>query len=273
MVSEADLNRTGVVFRRLASRLTRRIRAWRTGRRPPGSLLRCNGYTVRINDWPNFRILAKDVFRKRIYHFEAQRPDPLILDCGANIGMATLFFKRQYPDARVISFEPDPAVFPLLAENVSRNALTNIQLVRAALARENGSLAFYSDGKYGSCLASTLGTSPAAGWAATEVPSTRLRPYLGQEVDFLKMNIEGAEFDVLEDSADLLRMVREMVVEYHHLPGLPRTLHKLLALLDSHGFEYILNDLDHDTNAGVEPPFRLTPTSRYYLLIYAKRND
>jgi FkbM family methyltransferase len=228
---------------------------------------------VRINDWLNFQVLTKDIFRRRIYHFEAHRTDPVILDCGANIGMATLYFKRVYPGARVISFEPDPVIFPLLAENVARNALTNVQLVQAALARETGSLSFYSDGKYGSCLASILRTPPAPDWTATEVPATRLRQYLGEQIDFLKMNIEGAESDVLEDSADRLRMIREMVVEYHHLPGLPRTLHKLLSLLDSKGFEYLVNDLDHETNPEVEPPFRLTPKSRYFLLIYAKRND
>lgn len=47
------------------------------------------------------------------------------------------------------------------------------------------------------------------------------------------MNIEGAEFEVLAESSEHLRMVREMIVEYHHLPGLPRTLHKILTLLVS----------------------------------------
>lgn len=272
-MSETHPSRASAPLRRVASRLAPRIRGWRAHRRPAGSLLRCNGYTVRINDWPNFRVLTKDIFRRRIYHFEAHRTDPVILDCGANIGMATLYFKRVYPGARVISFEPDPAVFPLLAENVARNALTDVQLVQAALARENGSLSFYSDGKYGSCLASMLRTPPAPDWTATEVPTTRLRQYLGEQIDFLKMNIEGAEFDVLDDSADRLRMIREMVVEYHHLPLLPRTLHKLLSLLASQGFEYLVNDLDHETNSEVEPPFRLTPESRYFLLIYAKRKD
>jgi hypothetical protein len=98
-----------------------------------------------------------------------------------------------------------------------------------------------------------------------------LRDYLAEPVDFLKMNVEGAEYDVLADSADCLRMIREMVVEYHHVPGLPRTLHKILALLDERGFEYLVNDFDPETNGAVEPPFRLRPETRYYLLIYARR--
>ena len=87
------------------------------------------------------------------------------------------------------------------------------------------------------------------------------------------MNIEGAEWEVLADSEDRLSQVREMVIEYHHEPGLPRTLHKLLELLHRQGFEYLINDLDSETNIGSCPPFRLGPESRYYLLVYARRND
>jgi hypothetical protein len=80
----------------------------------PGTILSFLNYSVRINDGPNFYILYKDIFIHRIYHFEAQRPDPLILDCGSNIGMSILYFKHIYPRARVIGFEPDPAIFPYL---------------------------------------------------------------------------------------------------------------------------------------------------------------
>jgi len=245
-----------------------KCRAWSL---EPGSLVRFLNYTVRINDGPNFYILYKDIFVHRIYHFEAQRPDPLILDCGSNIGMSILYFKHVYPEARIIGFEPDPAIFPYLDENVVRNGLKDVQLVQAALAGREGTLTFYSDGKYGSCLAQHLQGNVPEGWTKCEVPCVRLRDYLTEPVDFLKMNIEGAEWEVLADSADRLRQVQEMVIEYHHLPGLPRTLHKILALLHKQGFEYLINDFDSETNSAVRPPFRMSPDTRYYLLIYAKR--
>jgi FkbM family methyltransferase len=238
-----------------------------------GSLLHCLNYIVRINDGPNFYILYKDIFIKRIYHFEAQRPDPLILDCGSNIGMSILYFKHVYPKARIIGFEPDPAIFPYLEENIKRNGLTDVKLMQAAVAGREGRLTFYSDGKYGSCLADHLPADIPSDWQKYEVPCVRLRDYLTEPVDFLKMNIEGAEWEALADSQDRLRQAREMVVEYHHLPGLPRTLHEILALQRRQGFEYLVNDFDSETNGGVRPPFRLTPESRYYLLIYAKRMD
>jgi len=250
----------------------RRLRG-KLRQRKPGSLLRCCGYSVRINDAANFHVLRKDIFMRHIYHFKAHRPEPLILDCGSNIGMSILYFKRAYPKSRVIGFEPDPSIFPYLKENVEHASLRDVKLIQAAVAAQDGSLRFYSDGKYGSCLAATGGSKPPAGWKAYNVPCIRLRDYLTETVDFLKMNIEGAEWDVLADSEDRLSQVRELVVEYHHLPGSPRTLHRILELLHRCGFEYLINDFDLETNPGSQPPFHLAPDSRYFLLIYGKRKD
>ena len=239
----------------------------------PGSTVRFEGYTVRFNDGPNLYILYKDIFVHRIYHFDAVRPDPLILDCGSNIGMSILYFKQRYPQSRIIGFEPDPDIIPFLESNISGNNLKNVQWEQSALSRDGERKIFYSDGICGSGLAENLTLESSHNWKRYEVPCMRLRDYLTEPVDFLKMNIEGAEYEVLADSEDRLRQIREMIIEYHHLPGLRRSLHEILELLHRQGFEYLINDFDSETNGGVQPPFRLAPESRYFLLIYAKRTD
>ena len=239
----------------------------------PGSALHFGGYTVRFNDGPNLYILYKDIFVHRIYHFDAVRPDPLILDCGSNIGMSILYFKQTYPRARIIGFEPDPDIVHFLENNIAVNKLKDVQWMQAALSRDRRKKIFFSDGICGSGLAETLTRDNSLAWRQYEVPCLRLRDYLEEPVDFLKMNIEGAEYEVLADSEDRLRQIREMIIEYHHLPGLPRSLHQILALLHRQGFEYLINDFDSETNGGVQPPFRLNPESRYFLLVYAKRTD
>lgn len=239
----------------------------------PGEYVQLLHYRVRLNDGPNYYMLYKDLFLRHAYRFEAARPDPVILDCGSNIGLSVLYFKHLYPAAKVVAFEPDPATYPYLEENVRTNGLADVQLVQAAVSGEAGTLRFYSDGKYAAHLAPEGSGPVPEGWRICEVPCVRLAPYLEQPVDLLKMNIEGAEWDVLSDCAEQLRNVREMMIEYHHMPGLPRRLHDITALLHRQGFEYAIYSFDDVTNPGSSPPFHLDDNTSYFLLIYAKRVD
>jgi FkbM family methyltransferase len=234
---------------------------------------RLHNYIVRFNDGPaafgQFRLIFKDL----IYQFKAEREDPLILDCGSNIGLSILYFKNLYPKARIVGFEPDPAMFPYLQQNIEINKLFGIHLVQAALSSGPGKLTFYSDGQSGSCLEQNLPQNLPADWVRCEVPSVCLRDYITGRVDFLKMNIEGAEWEALADCDERLRLVEQMVIEYHHWEGLPRTLHKILGLLHRHGFDYLINHFDYEVNPALRPPFHLARDTRYYLMIFAKRMD
>jgi len=220
-----------------------------------------------LNAFGQYRL----IFRDLIYHFEAERPNPLILDCGSNIGVSMLYFKHVYPGARIIGFEPDPAIFPCLQKNVRDNGLADVELIQAALTPSPGVLTFYSDGLSGSCLGQNLPKDLPEGWVKYDVPCVRLRDYITEPVDFLKMNIEGAEWEALADCDERLEAVRQMVIEYHHWKGLPRTLHQILELLHRRGFTYSINHFDYDVNPALRPPFRLTADTRYYLMIFAKR--
>jgi FkbM family methyltransferase len=187
--------------------------------------------------------------------------------------MSILYFKSVYPQARIVGFEPDPEIIPLLEDNIRHNNLSEVQCVYAGLSQEANKKILYSDGKCGSSLSKPVSEKVPQPLRTYEVSCVRLRDYLAQPVDFLKMNIEGAEYEVLSDAEDRLRQVKEMIIEYHHLPGLPRSLHKILQILHRQRYEYLVNDFDSQTNSGVLPPFRLTPESRYFLLVYAKRLD
>jgi hypothetical protein len=72
--------------------------------------------------------------------------------------------------------------------------------------------------------------------AVRVVETVRLRPYLETGVDFLKLDIEGAETEVLEDSADLLGNVKCVFVEYHSFVDKPQTLHTVAGILSGAGF-------------------------------------
>ncbi len=101
------------------------------------------GFKVNYLDAASFRVAAFEVFVRGEYFFEANHDSPVILDCGANIGLATLFFKRLYPKARVHSFEADPTTSDVLRGNVEQNHLQDVTVSNLLLSDHIGSENFY----------------------------------------------------------------------------------------------------------------------------------
>ena len=231
-----------------------------------GSVVTVGGLTLRVTDGVNAYMQYKDEFLLRNYAFEACGPAPVVIDGGANIGMFTLATLRDHPDARVTAFEPDPAVRAMLHENLDRNGARGVTIVDAALGAAEGEMSFTPDGQAGG----TLG-----GAGAMRVRVVPLSRYLDGEVDFLKLNIEGAELDVIQEAAAAgrLRQVRAMVIEYHGWAQAPQRLGALLQVLDANGFRYLLHDLDDQTNPRTKPPFAPPGTEPWFALVYAWRVD
>ncbi|MEQ8791626.1 MAG: FkbM family methyltransferase [Pirellulaceae bacterium] len=232
-----------------------------------GEVVTFDGLTVRVTDGPNFYMQYKDEFVQGVYHFDATRRNPRILDGGANIGMSALCWKRTYPAAEIVSFEPDPAVFTLLQENLAANGLTGVELVNAGLGPRAGRFAFNPDQSAGGQIELVE--------SAEGVRVEKLSDYLHERVDLLKLNIEGLELDVLREAADAgrLRNIDEIVLEYHGWPGQPQRLGELLVLLEREGFRYLLHDFDAETCAATKPPFHLQRGTTWFCLVYAKRDD
>jgi len=215
------------------------------------------------NDLLSFYMAAKDIFIHQIYAFDSDHPAPTVIDGGGHIGLFTVFVKQRYPNAKVTVFEPDPPSVRLLAKNLSANKIEDVTLIKAGLSKQRGTADFFSDGSDGSSLFSDMKNA-----TIRVVP---LSAYIGSEVDCLKINIEGAELDVLSEIETKLPLVKNLVIEYHGFPNTGQNLHKILALLDRAGFRYMIHDFDAETNPATKPPFRLDKDTRFYLLIFAAR--
>jgi FkbM family methyltransferase len=133
-----------------------------------------------------------------------------VLDVGANVGLFALRIFAQFPDARVVSFEPDPANLAALNRSVAANPTLAWRIVPAAAGVKDGEATFISDGALGqlSSVAESYGGHTDTGiWLPLAVkPETReitvevrdVFPYL-RNYDLIKMDIEGAEWDLLND--------------------------------------------------------------------------
>ena len=202
------------------------------------------GTPFELLDAYSFLGMYREIFQQEIYRFRTNNPEPFIIDAGANIGVSTLYFKTKHPTSTVVAFEAAPDVFRLLEANIRRAALSGVQLVERALWSSETTLRFLPEGSDGGRIASAgderekrYNTFRFKEWTPGPiVQTTRLRPYLDRPVDFLKLDIEGAETEVLRDCADLLRNVDNLFLEYHSFASEEQTLHEVLAILRDAGF-------------------------------------
>lgn len=197
------------------------------------------GMRMQFFDYPTFAYLFEEIFVQGTYFFQARHARPVVVDAGSNIGMSVLFIKWLYPQAQVRAFEPDPETFAMLRKNIALNNLKDVELFNVALSTREGHLHFHSD-RAGSLGGSLLSERLAV--TETQTVSTQsLSSFLTGPVDFMKMDIEGAESECLHEAATQgrLRNVFEMVIECHHnLPGRERILTEVLPVLEANGFRY-----------------------------------
>jgi FkbM family methyltransferase len=237
----------GAVYRQLFP--TPEIAAWRhadqcaraTPRHTPGAI-RMLDYELQYSDLLSFCPQWHDIFVDGALEFRARSAAPRILDCGGNVGLASLFFKRRFPGARITAYEADPAIFAILKANLAANRASDVETVHAALWTANGRVTFRAEGSDSGMID---GLSGAAG-AAVDVPSLRLRDIIANEtnggIDLLKLDIEGAEEAVLADCEPVLAGVGAIVMDLHEFDAANRQAPRVLELLTRNGFTYVVDE-------------------------------
>lgn len=173
-----------------------------------------------------------EIFGRECYCFQAQGDAPYIIDCGSNIGLSLLYFKKRYPKAEILAFEADPDIFRILAKNIDNYGLDRITPRNKAVWHANTTISFQAEGGFSGRAAAEHGPG------LISLDAIRLRDYLDRPVDLLKIDIEGAEFEVLDDCRDRLGQVKNLFVEYHSLAGQKQVLGDLLNILSQCGYRY-----------------------------------
>lgn len=206
--------------------------------------LKRNNLIFHFYNHEEFEALWKEIFEKEDYKIDLGKPDPYILDVGAHIGMATIYFKTLYPKAKILAFEPNPSTAKLLRLNVEANNLKGVTVIEAAVWKEEGEVALYVDTTSASPW--TWGDSLVENLWGSKIPPTpikvksvRLSSYLDQPVDLLKLDIEGVEEDVVRECLGKLSVVKNLILEYH---GTPKTnphnrFEEIVRILDGAGFK------------------------------------
>lgn len=181
-----------------------------------------------------FYVTYDEIFRKEIYSFYTSGKSPLIIDCGSNMGLSLLYFSIKFPESQIYGFEPDTSVLTCLEKNIETYNLKNVELVKKAVWVRNETLEFFTDNGMGGRLGIDYSDQ-----IPVKVEAIRLKEFIGDKhIDFLKMDIEGAEYDVISDCEPILNQIDKIFIEYHSILNEEQKLDELLNILKRNGFRY-----------------------------------
>jgi FkbM family methyltransferase len=171
----------------------------------------------------------EQIFINGDYEFTITVEPTVIVDVGANIGLAAIYFANRYPRARIIALEPEKNNFALLRQNVAH--YTNIIPVQAALWHKNTELPLLDPGR---------GEWGFTTWHTAEAPHVRtdhqaetchtvraitvdqlMADYALGRINILKIDIEGAEKEVFSATTAWIDQVDTVIIELHEFlrPG------------------------------------------------------
>lgn len=198
------------------------------------------GKPMHLVDAPTYLNGLYEIFTQGIYTFQPGTPTPLIIDCGANIGLGVVAFKEQYPMARVLAYEADPKIAETLRKNVADRAYIDVSVNQMAVWTNNDGITFHQEGSFSGRIPKDEDSTRKI----VKVPSIRLRDLLREykHIDLLKIDIEGAELAVIPDCAEELHRAARIFLEYHSHENEAQELETLLAILVQNGFRYHIQE-------------------------------
>lgn len=200
-----------------------------------------HNFSITYFNKEELKILDKEIFSDGIYDIELVKDSPVIFDIGSHIGLSILYFKKKFPKSKIIAFEPNPNVFPLLEENIIQNGLIGVEVHDVGLGLKEGKRLLYIDSSDSNAF-STSSFHPNA-WNGKQktlpikVRVKKLSKYLNTKCDLLKMDVEGAELEILQELVESrkIEFIQNLVFEYH--PINKNRFNKTMKLLVENHFE------------------------------------
>ncbi len=192
------------------------------------------GNPLHYLDGPSVYYQLAEIYVAGVHDFDhSEHSTPCrILDVGGNIGLASIRLRERFPDADITTFEADPTLAKVLQKNLHAFGDRDTKVIAAAAWRADGKIGFRSSGGDDGSIDHS---------SSDQVEAVDLGRYLYSTVDYLKIDIEGAEFEVLPHlaSTGALQRVNRLGIEIHHwnLPTPPR-FHELFQILVDAGFNY-----------------------------------
>lgn len=179
------------------------------------------GRTYRISSDDNYLNCIEGKFEPDMVELFSSliRPNDVIFDVGANIGCTTILFGGMAE--KVYSFEPSPTTFHFLKKNARAAKMDNVQIVNSGLGKAAGTfeLTFAADNRSGGFVSNMI--SASEGHQVEQINIIKGDDFVSENevknIDFIKIDVEGFERDVLDGLASLLARDKPIVtLELNH---------------------------------------------------------
>lgn len=166
------------------------------------------------------------------------RNTDVIIDIGANIGTYTVWSSQKAKRGRVYAYEPDINNFVLLKRNIKENHCRNVEINRLAVSKKSGDITLFTQPESNNVNHSLYSDGYGE---EVMVPSTTLEEIISDHdlkiVDVLKIDAEGAEYDILLNAKKkTLQKIQHIYLEYHDYIDHGHRVDELVTCLESAGF-------------------------------------
>lgn len=177
--------------------------------------------------------IYKEIYFEGIYvDILNQRKDMTIIDIGANIGVVTQHLRDSAK--KVYSIEPSSEHFEALKQNKEFNKWDNVEVFNMAIAGKDGEVVMHKNDSNRTCNSYVLNYAGESQPVKAQTLATFMNENKIDEVDFVKMDVEGAEDDILrsEGFTKVAHKIKAIMLEFH-FPTWPELVKHMVSL----GFE------------------------------------
>jgi len=202
------------------------------------------GGAFRFLSYYDFVVQLEEIVFRALYNFDTKNENPLIIDAGSCYGLASYQLQRLHPGAEILAFEPNPENAKVIRENIINTRLAGVALHEAAVGARTETVSFHtcSDMPMGSSVSDRM-SKTGYETEVIEVRQMSLPEILkGRDVDFLKLDIEGGEYEVLDALDGQLDNVQNIFIEIHF--GTEYSKDKFIQLqsvLHKNGFDFTIS--------------------------------
>ena len=198
-------------------------------------------FWVRVNtfDLP----VIWEIWNAKVYD-DKQYPileENVVVDIGAHIGAFAVRAARLAHRGRVYGYEASGKNYAWLSKNRELNQLENLYIENCAIANQRGEMRLYMPAENGIMGSLVQNTSSFVETVQTKTLEGIIAEHNIQQIDVLKMDVEGAEYDILLGcTPETLAKVRRIVLEYHDFEADQRSHSDLVSLLIANGFKVLI---------------------------------